>query len=396
MRNGKNDGMEIRLLGPLEVETTNGMAALGGPKQRAVLAALALDAGRTVTVDSLIDTVWGDEAHDRAANTLQVYVSNLRKALEPGRADGSLAPMLFRRTNGYVLDVEPNCVDALRAESLIATARVALSNGDPAEADRLLTEALGLWRGAPLLDVSAERLARFDAPRLDELEAGALEDRIEARLQLGQCSSLLPELEDLIRRYPYRERLRGQLMLSLYRAERQVDALAAYREARETLLEEVGIDPGRELRDLERRILQQDPSLDYISGGRDTPDAEFVSEDEAATLRVAAGTVIGVAYLRTPGGDEIMLTGEPCTIGRHRDNLLAIHDTDVSRRHAVIRLRGQVFVLIDLGSTNGTMLNGEPVTEHHLTPGDVIRIGETDLTFDTLSESATQAGDRTS
>ena len=244
--------MEIRTLGPLEVLDGGEPVALGGRKQRALLAVLALSPGRAVSAARLIDDLWGEEAPDTAPKMVQIHVSQLRKVLPPD--------VLLTRAPGYLLDVAPAQVDAFRAEELLRAGREALASGDPGSASERLGEALALWRG-PALAEFAEPFAAGEARRLEELHLALLEERIEAELALGRHAEVVGEIEALIARQPLRERARGQLMLALYRGDRQAEALAAYQEARRALSEELGIDPSAALRDLERRILQQDPGL---------------------------------------------------------------------------------------------------------------------------------------
>jgi DNA-binding SARP family transcriptional activator/pimeloyl-ACP methyl ester carboxylesterase/predicted ATPase/type II secretory pathway predicted ATPase ExeA len=244
--------MEIRILGPLEALDGGEALGLGGRKQRALLAALALSPGRAVAVSRLVEDLWGEEAPDTAPKMVQIHVSQLRKALPAGA--------LVTQAPGYRLDVGPREVDAFRAQELLRRGREALAAGDAEGAEAALAEGLGLWRG-PALAEFAEPFAAGEARRLEELQLSLLEERIEAGLALGRHAELIGEIEALIARQPLRERPRGQLMLALYRGDRQAEALAAYQDARRALADELGIDPSAALRELERRILQQDPAL---------------------------------------------------------------------------------------------------------------------------------------
>src|SRR5438034_3567033 len=235
------------LLGPLTATVAGTPIELGGQKRRALLAALLLRAGQVVRRDELIDALWGEDPPDTARNTLQVYVSQLRKLVPEG--------LLETTPDGYRLTIDPGTVDVFEFERLTQAGRSALTIGDASGAAETLRRALDLWRG-PLTDLpDAETL------RLDELRLTALEDRIDADLALGRHVELVGELERLVAEQPLRERLRGQLMLALYRSGRQADALAVYQRARRTLVEELGIEPGESLRKLERAILEQDPAL---------------------------------------------------------------------------------------------------------------------------------------
>lgn len=245
--------IEFRVLGPLEAVDGDQMLALGGPKQRALFAALLLRRGEVVSIDRLVDAVWGERASTTAAKTARVYVSNLRKVLGDG--------VLVTRGSGYMLNAGPEQVDADRFEQLVAEGRSAIEAGDPRRAAGLLREALSLWRGPPLADLSYEEFAQAEISRLEEERLGAIEDRIDADLALGNHARLVGELEALVRERPLRERLQAQLMLALYRCGRQADALERYQQARRTLTDELGLEPGPALKGLERAILDQDPRI---------------------------------------------------------------------------------------------------------------------------------------
>jgi DNA-binding SARP family transcriptional activator len=242
--------MEFQVLGPLEVRDGGNSLALGAPKQRAVLALLLLHANEPVSVDRLIDDLWGEHPPRTAAKSLQVYVSGLRKFLP--------SETLLTRTSGYMLRVAEDEFDLARFERLQAQAR----QTEPARAAELLRDALALWRGPPLADFAYEPWALAEIARLAELRVAALEERVDADLALGRHGELVGELEALVARHPLRERARGQLMLALYRSGRQAEALASYQEGRRALVEDLGIEPGRDLQKLERSILRQDPALD--------------------------------------------------------------------------------------------------------------------------------------
>jgi DNA-binding SARP family transcriptional activator len=245
--------MEFLILGPLEVREGGRSLPLGGPRQRALLALLLLHANAVVSSDRLLDELWGEEAPESGAAALRVRVSQLRKLL-PG-------DVLQTRPSGYLLRVDPDQLDLDRFERLAEGGRRALEEGDAAGASGLLGDALVLWRGPALADLSYEDFAQPAIARLEELRLAAHELRIEADLALGRDAALVAELEELVAGHPLRERLRGYLMLALYRSGRQAEALEAYHEARRTLVEELGIEPGPALQDLEKAILRHDPSL---------------------------------------------------------------------------------------------------------------------------------------
>jgi predicted ATPase/DNA-binding SARP family transcriptional activator len=246
-------GPQFSLLGPLSVSCDGEPIALGGQKRRALLAALLLDANHVVSRDRLIDALWGEDPPDTARNTIQVYISQLRKLLPDGALE--TAPP------GYRLAVQNESVDLFEFVRLSQEGRTALARGDAAGAAEGLRAALALWRGPPLADLAWEPFAHAEIARLEELRLAALEDRIEADLALGRHGQLVGELERLVAEQPLRERLRGQLILALYRAGRQADALAVYQRARKTLVDELGLEPSESLRKLERAILAHDPSL---------------------------------------------------------------------------------------------------------------------------------------
>ena len=219
----------FRILGPLEVQDEGRLVPLGGTRQRAVLAILLVNRGEVVSVDRLADELWGEQPPDTATKTVQVYVSRLRKELGHD--------VLLTRGGGYLLDIEPAQLDAALFERLTDEGRAALERGEANTASDLLREALALWRGTPLGDLAYEPFAQSEIARLEELQLVALEHRMDSDLELGEAAALVPELETLVREHPARERLRAQLILSLYRSGRQSDALASYRDARRALVE---------------------------------------------------------------------------------------------------------------------------------------------------------------
>ena len=277
---------EFRILGPFEVVEQGHALALGGPRQRAVLAMLLLQRGQVVTTDRLIDELWDERPPRAPEKTIQVYVSRLRKILGGG--------MLETSGRGYRLAISADQVDADRFDYLSGEGRAALAGGEPARASELLHTALDLWRGPALADLAGQGFAQRDIERLTDLRLATVEERIEAELALGGGGGLVSELEVLVAANPLRERLRGQLMLALYRSRRQAEALDAYRSGRSLLIDELGLEPGRELRDLQARILQHDPGLN--------PPARTVgSENGHANQAIALPPAdLRVARSRTP------------------------------------------------------------------------------------------------
>jgi YVTN family beta-propeller protein len=307
--------MDFRILGPLEVSDEGRVLKLGGAKQRALLALLLLHANEPVSRDRLIDELWGDEVPETAATAIQVHVSQLRKSL--GR------DLIVTQAPGYLIQVRDGELDLDRFERLVAEARGA----EPVLAARLLGEALALWHGRPLAQLDPE-IATSERARLEEQRLAALEQRIDAELALGRHAELVPELEGLVREHPLRERPRGQLMLALYRCGRQAEALEVYRSGRRLLDDELGLEPGEELRRLERAILEQDPSLAPQVAGRPpspvvpTGTVTFLFTDIEGSTRLVQklgdeyGTLLAQhhALLRTAfeshGGQEIDSQGD--------------------------------------------------------------------------------------
>ncbi len=251
--------IEFRILGPLEVLVGDTAVRIGGPRQRALLAFMLLSPNRVVSRDRLIDELLPGARADGADHTLRLHVWRLRKALAPVE-NGE--PRLVARPPGYVLRVEPGELDLERFEQLAAEGRRALEADDAPAAAALLREAESLWRGQPLADLEFEPFARVEVERLEELRLTAVEDRIDADLARGAHAALVAELEARVAERPLRERLRGQLMLALYRCGRQADALEVYRAGRSLLVEEFALDPSPALRRLEQAILRQDAALE--------------------------------------------------------------------------------------------------------------------------------------
>ena len=270
--------MEVRVLGQFEVVVDGAPIELSARRPRAALAALVLHAGTPVSIDALAEAVWDGEAPASAASVLRLYITQIRRALPPGR--------LVTKPPGYRLDLMDGELDAARFELLLADARRALTAGNVRLARTLFARGLDLWRGDALADVATKRFARDEAARLDDLRLACVEGRLDADLQLGRHDDVLAELERLVVEHPLRERLRGHLMVALYRAGRQADALACYRTGRARLVDELGIEPSAELRELERRILAQDPALD--PDAQSQLDAFRVPRPPTATIGRAA------------------------------------------------------------------------------------------------------------
>jgi DNA-binding SARP family transcriptional activator len=283
--------VEFLVLGPVEARLDGRVLQLGGPKQRVLLALLLLNANEVVSRDRLVDSLWGERAPDSAQRSLDTYVSRLRTLLGAHRIE--------RRSPGYVLRVQPGELDLERFEALLEQGRAAAAARDPETADGRLREALGLWRGPALSDLATESALGLEAERLEERRLLALAGRIDAELALGGGPELLGELERLVDEHPFQERLLGQLMLSLYRAGRPAEALAAYQAFRQRLAGELGLEPSVELRTLERRILEQDGSLGPAAaapavGSSRRATRTWILAGAAALAAVAASSFAGI------------------------------------------------------------------------------------------------------
>jgi DNA-binding SARP family transcriptional activator len=277
---------EFRLLGPVEAVLDEEPVSLPAAKPRALLALLLLNRNRVVPVPQLIDDLWSEEPPDTATKALQVYVSQLRKAIGPDR--------VLTKPPGYALRVDEGELDLDEFERLVAEGRERLAAGDAERAAEQLREALELWRGPALAEFRSEPFARDAGARLEESQLAAVEDRIDAELALGRHDRLIGELEELVRRHPFRERLRGQLMLALYRSGRQADALDVYRRTRETLVEELGIEPGPALHELEQAILRQDPDLQAGRRSRVVQQPAAAAAVARPRRRLVVGLAAGV------------------------------------------------------------------------------------------------------
>jgi DNA-binding SARP family transcriptional activator len=314
--------MDFRILGPLEVEAEGRQVALRGPRQRALLAVLLLHAGEALSTDRLIELLWGDRPPAGARKALSVRVSELRKTVGHD--------VIATRPGGYAIEIEPDRLDLRRFEALCAAGREALAGPRADVASQRLSEALALWRGPPLADLAFEPFAQHEIPRLEELRIAAIEDRIDADLDLGRHGELTAELRHLVHEHPLHERLWRQLMLALYRCGRQADALAAYRDARRMLVDELGIEPGRALRDLEAAILAQDPALDRPA----RPDPATRGTPFVGRELELEGLLADLAAAESGRGRLVLVGGEP-GIGKTRlAEELAARAAD--RGHAVL------------------------------------------------------------
>jgi branched-chain amino acid transport system substrate-binding protein len=301
--------MQFGILGPLEVSDEGRRVEIAGHKQRALLASLLLHANEVVSLDRLIDELWGETPPPTAAKTLQAQVSRLRRSLNGDEDPAAhMRGPLQTRGHGYVLTVEPGQVDADRFQGMLEEARRARAEGKPEDAAEELRRALALWRGPALADFAYESFAQTEIARLDELQLTALEERIEADLALGRHAELVAELEALVARNALRERLRGQLMLALYRSDRQAEALHVYQEFRLALAEELGLEPSQGLQRLERQILEQDPELAAPArklGPRPTRRRAGLFVLAGVLLLAAAVGAVVVLLVRDGGGETV-------------------------------------------------------------------------------------------
>ncbi|TML09196.1 MAG: hypothetical protein E6G41_00500 [Actinobacteria bacterium] len=293
--------MEFKILGPLEVRAGDKAVICKSAKQRLLLSVLLVNANEVVSSDRLVDLLWGDRPPG-TSKALLMHVSQLRRSLEPG--------VLVTRSPGYELKVSDEDVDARRFEAAHEDGRAALAAGRAADARRILQDALALWRGPPFADLTYEACLQGSIARLEALRLAALEARIDADLALGNHADVIPELEQLATEHRTRERVRVQLMLALYRSGRQADALEVYRDTRRTLVEELGLEPGRELQELEARILAQDPGLE-LARRPDTVELLLGREHELGELVPLVDSALSGA------GGLLLVGGEP-GIGKSR------------------------------------------------------------------------------
>jgi len=308
--------VEFRILGPLEVVNGHDGVTVDAPKLRALLGVLLLHPNEVVSSERLIDELWGERPPATAPKLVQTYVSQLRRELGPETIE--------TRAPGYLLRVDKHAVDAARFRELVAEGRWLAASDELERARSAYGEALALWRGPPFADVLFESFARNEVAQLEQERLSALMDLTDCELALGRHAEVVPELETLVRQYPVRERLWGQLMLALYRSGRQADALAAYQDARRTLAEELGLEPGRELQDLEKAVLTQDPALDeparaasgtgQIATGPPRPG--WLTGWRTAAVVIVIGLAVALVLALALGGhDETSLQLAPNSVG---------------------------------------------------------------------------------
>jgi DNA-binding SARP family transcriptional activator/DNA-binding beta-propeller fold protein YncE len=316
--------VELLMLGSFDVVVNGRSVQLGGAKQRALLAILALHANEVVPADRLIGELWPGDAPESAVNTLQGYVSRLRKVLDLNGSNGGQSIIAFRAP-GYVLTLPPEQIDARRFERIVGEAEARAAIGDAPGAAASFAEALRLWRGAPLADFTYEEFAQPEIARLEELRLKVVEERIDADLACGRHATLVPELEALVAEHPLRERLRGQLMLALYRSGRQGEALAVYRDARRLMHDELGLEPMRALSELERSILQQDPALDLPAAPR------LLARGRGGRRRLVAGAAGAFTAAAALGAIVLWPQGDAASTVPVANNSVAVVDPRTDR-----------------------------------------------------------------
>lgn len=363
--------VQFSVLGPLEMKVRGALLPTGTPKQRAVLAMLVINLNRAVEMDALIDAAWPHRVPESARSTVHSYVYNLRQVIsdagiDPHKILASIAP-------GYRLTVPDSHSDLgrFRAERLAGMRAAAVHQFD--EASRRLTSALSEWRGPALKDLREFDFADTFAKALDEDKLTAHTALAEAEIACGRPSAVVGDLEALAAEHPYREPLWAQLIAAYYVAERQADALNAYRRLKSALSEDLGIDPGPTVQALHSRILRQLP-LDIHT---------TAEPSRVTTLLEPAFDASAVAVLRDSAGRAYPLVGALTRIGRSSENDIVLPNANVSRRHAEIRHHGGTFLISDLNSANGVYVLGNRIDSSiNVKAGDVIRIGGYQFTLE--------------
>jgi DNA-binding SARP family transcriptional activator len=357
--------MDFRVLGPLEVFDGERVVMIGAGKRRSLLALLLLHCNEVVSADRLIDELWGARPPPTAAKGLQVYVSQLRKEMQP-HDGGRNGQILVTRSNGYLLQVQPDELDVRRFERELSAGEQALAAGEPDRAAQRLRQGLAMWRGPPLADFTYEPFAQQEIARLKDLHLVAIEQRVDADLALGRHAQVVGELEALVREHPLRERVRGQLMLALYRCGRQAEALEAYRSCRRLMTDELGLEPGPSLRELEASILAQSPELaappapSRRARRKPTEEPPAAAATAATQRRAGALVIVGAAVLLAAAalfvalrGDDGAPTQRTVALDLAKDSLVGLSplrrgaDFAVSlpgRPTALAAARGRVFI----------------------------------------------------
>jgi SARP family transcriptional regulator, regulator of embCAB operon len=374
-----NTGLGFGVLGPLLMTSYGVRVPVGAPKQRAVLAMLLINRNRPVSVESLINAVWGEEPVPAARTSIQAHVSNLRRLLRTAGVDAY--QVLASAPPGYQLSVADADCDLGRFVSAKAAASQATAAGRFEEASAHLSQALAEWRGPVLDDLHDFIFVDAFATALMEEKVAAHTARAEAEIACGRAGAVIGELEVLTAEHPYREPLWAQLITAYYVTERQSDALGAYRRLKTALAEGLGIDPGPTVSALHERILRQEPLVAKQGATLTTRKRGVFAPEPTTSSIVLPQSAAG--RLRDQNGRHYPLTGAITRIGRFTDNDIVLDDTDVSRHHAVITDTGTGYVMTDLRSTNGIEVQGHRIRgSATLVEGDRIRIGGYDFIFE--------------
>ncbi|HTY33250.1 BTAD domain-containing putative transcriptional regulator [Mycobacterium sp.] len=377
--------LEFGLLGPLQMSVDGDLVPLGTPKQRAVLAMLLMNRNSPVGVDRLTTALWGDSPPSGARASIHSYVSNLRKLLASFGVDSRV--VLAAAPPGYRLGIPDNACDIGRFIAEKTAGAQAAAAGRFELAGRHLSAALAEWRGRVLEDLRDFGFVDTFATALVEEKILVHTAKAEAEIACGRAAAVITELEALTAEHPYREPLWAQLITAYYLTDRQSDALAAYRRVKETLADDLGIDPGPNLRDLNDRILRQEP-LDVKKTAVTTATVTLTVMDHHSMVSERDA----VAYLREDSGESYALQEAATRIGRLSDNDIVLATPKVSRYHAVIVDTGSSFVINDLRSSNGVHVQRERI--RRATPlhdGDHVRIGEHEFTFEIAAGNQTEA-----
>ncbi|WP_406813633.1 BTAD domain-containing putative transcriptional regulator [Mycobacterium sp. M23085] len=379
----KSAGLGFGVLGPLSMTVEGAQLPLGAPKQRAVLAMLLIHRNRPVSVDALIDAVWGEAPVPAARTSIQSYISTLRRLLRgvvahPTGVLASAAP-------GYQLNVADADCDLGRFRAHKAAAVQAAAVGRFEEASGHFSAALSEWRGPVLDDLHNFAFVDAFAGMLLEERVASHTARAEAEIACGRADGVIGELEALVARHPFREPLWAQLITAYYVTERQSDALGAYRRLKTALADGLGIDPGPTVNALQQRILRQEP-LGPGQPKRAGKRAVMTTHKQSTLRSESTGALVDapvVARLRDKNGRHYQLNGVTTRIGRLDDNEIVLDDTEVSRHHAVIIDTGADFLITDMKSTNGVHVRGRRVQRSAtLQDGDRIRIGSSEFIFE--------------
>jgi DNA-binding SARP family transcriptional activator len=368
--------LDIGILGPLQMSVDGEVMPLGTPKQRAVLAMLVMSRNRAVSSDSLVNAAWEQYPPPEPKASLHSYISNLRKLV--ARTGLDARTVLASAPPGYRLAITDEDCDIGRFVTAKNAGVTAAAAGQFEQACRFLDEALAQWRGPVLDDLNGFEFVAPLATALIEDKVVVHTARAEAQIACNRGFAVIAELESLVAEHPYREPLWAQLIIAYYTDERQSDALEAFQRLKNTLADDLGIDPGPTLQALHQRILRQEPM-----NARRAAQTTAVHESNSIVLRTVAGTSSAVALLRGTSGQTHRLLAAATRIGRLPDNDIVLDDANVSRHHAVIVDTGTSFVITDLRSANGVDVQGERIRgTATLQDGDRVRVCDHEFTFE--------------